>query len=61
MLSNETDRVYTASAHGRDMKEAAQRVYRTVEQVQFPKMIYMTNLEGQASLTLDKLRSWSVI
>jgi hypothetical protein len=46
MMSGETESVYTAVAHGRDLKEAMGRVYRTIDQVQFPRMYYASNLAG---------------
>ena len=61
LISDEVDSVYTAVARGRDMEEASRRVYRTIEGVQFPDMKYLTNLSGQSSIMLNKLKSWSII
>ena len=61
LVSSEIDPVYTAVAHGRDLEEAARRVYRTVSEVQFPGMSYITNLHGQMSTTFNKLKGWSII
>jgi len=61
MLSDEFDSVYTATAHGRDLAEVSQRVYRTISEVQFPNMKHVTNLQGQALTTFTKLRGWSII
>jgi len=61
LISDEFNHVYTAVAHGRDMKEATNRVYSTIDKVQFPNMAYMSNLLGQTSVTFNKLKSWSII
>jgi len=60
-VSEDCDPVYTAVAHGRDLTEAARRVYRTIGEVQFPGMSFITNLHGQTSTTFNKLRGWSDI
>ena len=61
MVSNEVNSVYTAVARGRDMDEASRRVYRTISEVQFPGMKYLTNLNQQTSATFNQLKSWSII
>lgn len=61
MISDEIPAVYTAVAHGRDLTEASKRAYRTVGEVQFPDMHYITNLTGQMSTTFNNLRGWSII
>jgi hypothetical protein len=61
MLSGETEEVYTAVSHGRDLKEASRRVYGTINNVKFPRMYYMSNIQGQSSKTFGSLRSWGII
>ena len=61
MMSGETFPIYTAVARGQDMREAARRIYRTIEKVQFPRMSYLPNLEGRSAVTFQNLKSWSVI
>jgi hypothetical protein len=61
MMSGETAPIYTAVARGQDVREAARRVYRTIDEVQFPRMSYLPNLEGRSAVTFQNLKSWSVI
>lgn len=57
LMSGETDSIYTAVAHGRDLKEATNRVYRTIDQVQFPRMYFVNNLQGISSMAFENLKS----
>ena len=61
LMSGESEAVYTAVAHGRDLIEASKRVYRTIGEVQFPNMKFLTNLQGQMSTTFNHLKGWSII
>lgn len=61
VMSGEIPAVYTAVAHGRDMREAALRVYRTIDNVQFPRMRYITNIQGQSMGTFNSLKNWGII
>lgn len=61
MMSGEAEPVYTAVARGQDLREASRRVYRTIDEVQFPRMHYLSNITGQSMSTFQNLKSWSVI
>lgn len=61
MVSSEVNAVYTATAFGRDEHEASQRVYRTIREVQFPRMEYMSNVRGRTEATVNMLRNWKII
>lgn len=60
MMSGETLPVYTVVSRGQDMREASRRIYRTIEQVQFPRMEYLANLEGRSAMTFQNLKRWGV-
>jgi len=61
MMSGEAAPVYTAVARGQNLREASRRVYRTIGEVQFPRMQYLPNIAGQSMTTFQNLKSWSVI
>lgn len=61
MMSGETNAIYTAVAHGRSLDEASRRVYRTIDKVKFPRMHYVSNLQGISSVTFNKLKAWGVL
>ena len=61
MMSGEAVPVYTAVARGQDLREASRRVYRTIGEVQFPRMEYLPNIVGQSMATFQNLKTWSVI
>ncbi len=61
MISGETHPIYTAVSRGQDIREAARRIYRTIDEVQFPRMHYVQNITGQSMSTFQNLKSWGVI
>lgn len=61
MMSGEAIPIYTAVARGQDLREASRRIYRTIGEVQFPRMEYLPNIVGQSMATFQNLKSWSVI
>ena len=61
VMSGEVPAIYTAVAHGRDMREASLRVYRTIHNVQFPRMRYINNIQGQSMATFNSLKNWNIL
>ena len=53
--------VFTAFAHGPNIGDLCQRVYKTVESVKFPEKHYNGNMAGVVSSTFDKLKTWGYI
>ena len=61
MISGEAAPIYTAVARGQNIREASRRIYRTIDEVQFPRMHYLPNITGQSMATFQNLKSWSAI
>jgi len=53
--------VFTASAHGATIADAAHRVYATVDNIKYPEKHYNSNLLGVMSPFFSKLYEWKYI
>ena len=61
MLSGDIAPIYTAVAHGRDIQEVSRRVYRTIDQVRFPRMYFVTNMQARSDQVFNSLRNWDIL
>lgn len=53
--------VFTAFAHGPNVGDLCDRVYKTVEAVKFPEKHFNGNMASSVNATFEKLKSWGHI